>query len=239
MAGSPLQRIVDHLRLIALRHADNAVPDKDLLASFLHTHDEAAFEALVRRHRPMVLGVCRRILQNRHDAEDAFQATFLVLVRKAASISNRDRLVSWLYGVAQHTALRALSRAARRRIEGSPCPPNRLTDVAVHEFLPLLDQEFARLPEKYRMPILLCDLEGKTRKEAAKLLGLPAATLSTQLDRGQALLAKRLTRHGYTLSGGALAVALSQNLAAAMPHGLVASTVKAGTRWRSERRPEL
>src|SRR5262249_27159382 len=140
MATSPLQRVVDHWRLVALRQAASAVPDKDLLDSYLQTRDEAAFETLVRRHGPMVLGVCRRVLQNRHDAEDAFEATFLVLLRKAASIGKRDRLVSWLYGVAQRPARRALSRAATRRIKEKAMavkPP--ASDDAVHELLPLLD----------------------------------------------------------------------------------------------------
>src|SRR5256885_822544 len=114
MATSPLQKVVDHLHRVALLQEAARFTDEELLEGFLTRHENAAFEALVRRHGPMVLGVCRRVLRDRHDADDAFQATFLVLIRKAASISKRERLVNWLYGVAQRTAWQARKQAVRR-----------------------------------------------------------------------------------------------------------------------------
>ena len=152
--------------------------------------DEAAFEALVRRHGPMVLGVCRRVLRNHHDAEDAFQATFLVLVRKAASIVPREMVANWLYGVAYRTALKARSMIARQRVRERqvtemPEPEAAEPDDCWRDLQPLLDQELSRLPDKYRVPIVLCDLEGKTGKEAARQLGWPEGTVASRLARGR------------------------------------------------------
>jgi RNA polymerase sigma factor (sigma-70 family) len=180
----------------------------------------------------MVLGVCRRVLANFHDADDAFQATFLVLVRKAASLRSSGLLANWLYGVAYRTALKARAAAARRRarekqIIDMPAPQVGTGEVW-HELQLHLDRELQRLPEKYRVPVVLCDLEGKTRKEAARLVGVPEGALSTRLARARALLAKRLARHGLGLSGGMLAVALSQGEASAcLSPPLVLATVKA------------
>src|SRR5262249_28273585 len=154
-----------------------------------------------------------------HDAEDAFQATFLVLVRKAASIASRDLLANWLYGVAHQTALKARSVAARRRErerQGTDMPETATADESLwHHLLPMLDQELSRLPEKYRTAIVLCDLEDRTRKEAALQLGLPEGTVASRLSRARVMLAKRLARHGLAVSGGALAAVLSQNGASA------------------------
>jgi RNA polymerase sigma factor (sigma-70 family) len=181
----------------------------------------------------MVLGVCRRILNSSHDAEDAFQATFLVFVRKAASIAQRGLLANWLYGTAYRTALEARSTTARRRtrektvsvLPDVEAPP--MNDTWDH-VRPLIDLELERLPDKYRVPVILCDLEGKTRREAARQLGWPEGTVSGRLARARTLLARRLARHGLALSGGALAVALSQNSASAsVPASLVSSTAKA------------
>src|SRR5262249_8074968 len=161
--------------------------------------DDAAFAALVRRHGPMVWGVCRRALANPHDAEDAFQATFLVLVRKAACVQPRDLVANWLYGVARITAHRARVANAKRRSrerhvptrpEGPPAP------VPCDDLPPLLAQELARLPDRYRAVILLCDLEGRTRKETARHLGVPEGTVGGRLARARTLLARRLARHG-------------------------------------------
>src|SRR5579863_8539564 len=165
----------------------------------------------------MVLGVCRRVLHDRHDAEDAFQATFLVLIRKAASIGKRELLANWLYGVAHRTALKARKGAARRRAKERQVRDMAQTQVAgdeaIEKMLPLLDQELSRLPDKYRVPIILCDLEGKTRRAAAQQLDLGEKTFSTRLDRARVMLAKRLARHGTILSSSALALAISQNMA--------------------------
>jgi RNA polymerase sigma factor (sigma-70 family) len=169
--------------------------DGQLLARFVATRDEAAFAALVRRHGPMVLGVCRRVLRHQQDAEDAFQATFLVLARKAGSVMNQESVGSFLHGVAHRTALQARSVNARRRarerqVEEMPHPT--VAAVEPPDWLPLLDRELGRLPEKYRAAVVLCYLEGRSRREAARQLGVPEGTLSSRLAAARAMLARRL-----------------------------------------------
>ena len=211
------------------------ITDGQLLERFIRGRDAAAFEALVQWHGPMVLGVCRRLLRNEHDAEDAFQATFLVLVHKAASIVPREMVGNWLYGVAYRTALRAKSTAAKRRtiekqVATMPEPEIAQADESWRLLQPLLDQELSRLPDKYRVPIVLCHLEGKTQKEAARLLAWPEGTVAVRLMRARAMLAKRLARCGLPLSAGLLALALVQNpMSAGVPAPLVAGTVKTAT----------
>jgi RNA polymerase sigma factor (sigma-70 family) len=206
--------------------------DGELLERFLAAREEAAFEALLRRHGSMVLGVCRRVLRHEQDAEDAFQATFLVFARKATTIWPRDMVANWLFGVAYRTALGAKTAIARRRLKERQVNPMRPTDDSASHFWqdlqPLLDEELNHLPNKYRVPIVLCDLEGKSRQEAAWQLGWLPGTLSGRLARARGMLAKRLTRRGITVSGGVLAAALGQNLASAsVPPSLLAGTVKA------------
>jgi RNA polymerase sigma factor (sigma-70 family) len=205
--------------------------DGQLLECFIARRDEAAFEALVRRHGPMVWGVCRRVLRNDADAEDAFQATFLVLTRKAAAVAHRAALGAWLYGVAHNTALKAKSMNDRRRVKerrSAEAPRPDAADEPWRDLLPLLDAELSRLPDKYRAPIVLCELEGRTLKEAARQIGCPPGTAASRLARGRALLARRLARHGPALSGDASASALFLNAASAgAPAPLVACTVKA------------
>jgi RNA polymerase sigma factor (sigma-70 family) len=223
-------QVLRHLRRAALLRDGAGLTDAQLLERFLTHRDETAVEAIVRRHGPMVMGVCRRVLHNRHDAEDAFQATFLVLVRKAAVIASRELLANWLYGVAFNTARKARAASARRRRhetqvtempEGEAVSPDPWDDLR-----PLLDQELHLLPDRYRAPIVLCDLEGKTHKEAAAQLGWPVGTLSGRLARARALLAGRLTRRGLLLSGPALAAALSADAASAcLPASVAASAV--------------
>jgi RNA polymerase sigma factor (sigma-70 family) len=233
MTTSRMTGVLRHLHRAVMRRDGAGLTDGQLLDDFLTHREEAAFEALVRRHGPMVLGVCRRVLNNPHDAEDAFQATFLVFVRKAASIAQRGLLANWLYGVAYRTALEA--RSTRMRRQARERTVSVMPDVEAlpmndpwDKVRPLLDGELERLPDKYRVPVILCDLEGKTRKEAARQLGWPEGTVSGRLARARTLLARRLARHGLALSGGALAVALSQNTASAsIPAPLVTSTVKA------------
>src|SRR5260370_5200988 len=179
----------------------------------------------------MVLAVCRRVLHHDQDAEDAFQATFLVLVRKAATIWPRHMLPNWLLGVAYRTALAAKTAAAGRRLRERQANPMISTDAPVNELWrdlrPILDEELSHLPSKYRVPIVLCDLEGKSRQEAARQLGWLPGTLSGRLARARAMLAKRLTRRGLTVSGGVLAGALAQNLpSASAPPSLLAGPVK-------------
>jgi len=214
-----------------LQQTGGGLSDRQLLARFVAARDETAFAALVRRHGPMVLGACRRVLRDYHDAEDAWQATFLVLARKAASLAVGESLGCWLYGVAYRAALEAREFNARRRGREVPMGGVPHPDVAPSEpqdWRPLLDRELNLLPEKYRAPIVLCDLEGRPRREAARLLGATEGTLSSRLARGRALLAKRLTRCGVALSGGALTVALSEGAASAqVPAALVWSTAKA------------
>ncbi|MGH7222809.1 MAG: RNA polymerase sigma factor, partial [Gemmataceae bacterium] len=234
MTAHKTETLTHHLRRIILRVDGAGMTDGQLLEAFINHRDAAAFEALVRRHGSMVLGVCRRILRDPHDADDAFQATFLVLVRKADSVSPREMVGNWLYGVAQTTAVRARAAKAKRRSrerqmvnlpERETVPNDRQDDL--HE---LLDEELARLPDKYRVPIVLCDLEGRTRREVARQLKIPEGTLSSRLTTARQMLAKRLIRHGLAVSGGGLAAALSPSAASAcVPVSLVSSTVKAAT----------
>jgi RNA polymerase sigma factor (sigma-70 family) len=205
--------------------------DARLLGRFAGSHDEAAFEALVRRHGPMVLGVCRRVLRNEADAEDAFQATFLILARKAACVARRELVGNWLYGVAYRVALKAKAMNARRRVkerEAGMAPRPGPAEEGWRRLEPLLDQELQALPGKYRAPVVLCDLQGKTRKEAAHELGWPEGTVAGRLVRARGLLAKRPARHGAVLGGvGAAALLSFESASACVPGPLLTSTVKA------------
>lgn len=231
MAKGPMQSVLQHIRSLVVAQEAAGLADSPLLERFLTQRDEAAFEALVRRHGPMVMGVCRRVLRNPDDAEDAFHATFLVLVRKAGSIAKRQLLGNWLYGVAYRTARAARSAVERRRAKEAKAVPRQqsLEESAGQELLPLLDYELSRLPDKYRIPVILCELEGKSRPDVARQLGLPEGTLSSRLARARAMLARRLTQRGVTLAGAALAAELSQHAnSAVVPSSLIVSTVKAG-----------
>jgi RNA polymerase sigma factor (sigma-70 family) len=205
--------------------------DRTLLQRFSGAKDESAFENLVRRHGPMVLGVCRRVLDNTHDAEDAFQATFLVLARKAHSLRNPELLANWLYGVAQRTARKAKVLAARRsQKERQAFPMAALNptgnDEDGQEIRALLDQELERLPAKYRLPLILCYLEGMTNEEAARKLGWPVGSMSYRLARGRELLRQRLAQRGQVLPSAAFAVMLARTTAPATLSGsLVKATV--------------
>jgi RNA polymerase sigma factor (sigma-70 family) len=234
MATSRKSEVIQHLHGAGPLPCGAGSPDGQLLTDYLSRRDEAALAALVRRHGPMVWGVCRRVLRNYHDVEDAFQATFLVLVRKAASIASRELLANWLYGVAYQTALNARATAARRGArerQVTKMPEPEATPQGLWQDLqPLLDQELSRLPDKYRVPIVLCDLEGKTRKEAARQIGCPEGTVAGRLARARALLAKRLARHGLAATAGTLAAGLAQGAASAcVPAAVVSSTIKAAT----------
>ncbi len=229
-----MNKVLQHIRTIALLQAAGEQTDGQLLESFVRRREAAALEALVRRHGPMVWGVCRRILHNHHDAEDAFQATFLVLVRKAASVKPRQMVGNWLYGVAHQTASKARATRAKRhtrerQVVDMPESAVKARDLW-NDLLPVLDQELSRLPDKYRVAVVLCDLEGKTRKEAARQLGCPEGTIAGRLTRARIMLAKRLTGRGVALSGGALAAVLSQQAAsAAVPASVTISTIKAAS----------
>jgi RNA polymerase sigma factor (sigma-70 family) len=225
--------VLDHLRSAVQREHDAALTDDELLAHYLARRDETAFEALARRHGPMVLRVCRRVLGNTADSEDAFQATFLVLVRKAASIHPRANVATWLHGVAYLTALKARAAAIKRRIKERRAGEMGRAEVSVDRWadvLPLLDKELSLLPERYRVPIVLCELEGKSLKEAARQMDWPEGTLAGRLSRGRALLARRMARHGAALS--VTTVALSP---VAVSTALASSTVKAAVAYGAGR----
>jgi RNA polymerase sigma factor (sigma-70 family) len=218
------------VRRAVLSQDCGGLTDGQLLTCFMEQGDPAAFEGLLRRHGPMVLGVCRRILGDSHDAEDAFQAVFLVFVRKANSIAPREAVGGWLYGVAYRTAVEARNKRGRRRarekqVEAMPHPSVEPDDTWP-ELKPLLDKELNRLPEKFRVPVVLCDLEGLPRRQVARQLGVPEGTLSSRLHTGRRTLAQRLSRYGLALSGGALAATLTRRASAALPTPLVVSTVK-------------
>ncbi len=227
MPFDSVARVIDRVR-------DAALTDGQLLDRFLAARDEAAFAALVRRHAAMVLGVCRRTLAHDQDAEDAFQATFLVLVKRAAAVVPRDAVGPWLHGVAYRTALEARARNLRRRArekQVSELPhPIAPADPPRGDWRPLLDGELSRLPAKYRLPVVLCDLEGRGRPEVSRRLGVPEGTLSSRLARGRKMLARRLSRRGVTLAAAALAGEMAREAAVAAPAPLVASTVHAAAR---------
>jgi RNA polymerase sigma factor (sigma-70 family) len=234
MATSTGRSVIRHLSRAAVLSDDVARPDAELLADFIARREESAFTALVRRHGPMVLAVCRRVVGNPHDADDAFQAAFLVLARKSASIVDRGLLANWLYGVAYRTALEARTRMLRRSaaettLPNFPDPAGEPADDNA-ELLALLDRELNRLADKYRVPVVLCELEGRSRREAAELLGIPEGTLSSRLAAARRMLADRLLRRGVAVSVGAVTAALSHRAASAsVPASLIARAVTAAT----------
>lgn len=232
MAHGPASTVLRHLR--RLLGAADMTGDSDgrLLERFVSGQDESAFAELMDRHGPMVLGVCRRVLRNAHDAEDVFQASFLVLVRKAASITKRDSFGSWLYWVAYRLAIKARAqtdkRQAQQRQVFDMIAADQGDSLDHSDLAPVLDEELARLPEKYRAPLVLCYLEGKTSEQAARELGWPKGTVFTRLNRGRDVLRRRLTRRGLALAAAAVAPALSENLSqAAVPHAFAAATLQA------------
>ncbi len=231
MPTSPMSEIIRYLRSLQRLPEEADLTDGQLLDCYVSRRESAALEALVRRHGPMVWGVCSRILQNHHDAEDAFQATFLVLARKAASIRWGAKVGNWLYGVAHQTALKARATRAKRKmrerqVENMPEPA--MAEQDGNDLQAVLDQELSCLPEKYRTVVVLCELEGKTVRDAARHLGCPEGTVASRLARGRALLAKRLARHGLAVTGATLATVLSQKAASAsVPTAVLSSTIKA------------
>jgi RNA polymerase sigma factor (sigma-70 family) len=217
--------------------------DGELMGEFVESRSPAAFEELVCRHGPMVLGVCLRVLRQRQDAEDAFQATFLVLARKAGSVSPRNAVGNWLHGVALQTAVRARAMNMKRRRREAPVssvPESEVREPRWDDVAEVLDEELGRLPDHYRAVILLCDVEGRTRADAARHLECPEGSVSSRLSRARALLARRLTRRGVTAPLSGLALMVGSNATPArVPAALVKSTVEtagslaAGTALRS------
>jgi RNA polymerase sigma factor (sigma-70 family) len=221
MTTSPLSVVIQH-HLADLRPDWDGMTDGELLARFLGSRDEDALAALVRRHASMVWGVCCRLL-NLHDAEDAFQATFLVLVRKASNVPSQA-VANWLYGVARQTAVRLRATAARqgrREKQVANMPEPTMPEVRDADLHSVVDEELSRLPDHYRGVILLCDLEGMTRKEAARQLGIPEGSVASRLARARTMLARRLSLRGLLGSAGTVLSAVSA------PPTLVASTIKA------------
>jgi RNA polymerase sigma factor (sigma-70 family) len=239
MSGTSAGTLLRHVReLLAGRCA---APDAELLERFARRGDEAAFAALMQRHGPLVWGTVRRVLGREQDAEDAFQATFLVLARKARSVRQSGSVGSFLYGVAYRLAVRARADAARRgrhqRRAAEQAPAARPDDVTWRELREVLDAELARLPERYRAPLLLCYLEGQTQDEAARQLGWKKRTVKARLDHGRELLRRRLARRGLPL-GAALAGPLLAGGEAPAAARLVAETARAAGPFTAGRRPE-
>lgn len=232
-AGNPDRAI---LRTLLHMQGQGLLTDGQLLERFAANGDEGAFEAVVWRHSALVLRVCRRVLGQVQDAEDAFQATFIVLARKARSLTTFSWIGGWLHKVAGRIALRARAKIARRRAleqpgTGMTTEPATLTDpdraAAWGDAQPILDEELNRLPERYRLPLVLCYLEGKTIQEAAGHLHCPAGTVASRLARARDRLHGRLTRRGLALSAGALALLLSREaIRAAAPAPLVTTTAR-------------
>jgi RNA polymerase sigma factor (sigma-70 family) len=232
MASASAHPIIRYVRHLAASHFAAALPDAQLLERYVVRRDESAFAALVRRHGPLVLGACRRVLADPHAAEDAFQATFLVLARKAGRVRRPESLGAWLYGVATRTALKVRARQARNRRVEERAALNAVVrqadDLVWRDLRPVLDEAVAGLPEQYRVPFVLHHLEGATVAETARRLGCPPGTVAARLARAKERLRSRLSRKGVTLSAGALAVALSGKAAAAsVPVALAAGAVEA------------
>ncbi|HZY85561.1 MAG TPA: sigma-70 family RNA polymerase sigma factor, partial [Gemmataceae bacterium] len=229
MTGGPANVLLRHLRRWAAAPA--AASDRDLLRRFSARRDEAAFAALLERHGPLVLRVARRVLGNEADAEDVFQATFLVLARKAAAVAWRDSVATWLYGVAHRLALNARAAAERRRRHEAVAPPRAAApadEITLREAQAVLHEELARLPARYRAPLVHCFLEGATQDEAARELGWSLSTLKRRLRRGRELMQGRLARRGLTL-----AAALSTGLLAegTVRAALTEATRRAAVPW--------
>jgi RNA polymerase sigma factor (sigma-70 family) len=230
MAGAHLQTVVRHLRRRVGTDGAGSPSDAQLLERFVTAGDEAAFELLLWRHGAMVLRLCRRILRHEQDAEDAFQAAFLALARKAGSVSRRGSVGGWLYAVAYRAALTAKARADRRSAREAPLTdvpaPSAAAEADGRDLRPVLDEEIQRLPDRYRGPVVLCYLEGLTVAEAAARLGRPRGTIGTRLARARERLRARLTRRGLGPSAIALTAALTDPAPARPAASLIAATLR-------------
>jgi RNA polymerase sigma factor (sigma-70 family) len=236
MAGGQLSYVRQYIRKLVGLESGDVLADGQLLERYLARQDGAAFTALVHRYGPLVLGVCERVLSDPNDAEDAFQATFLVLVRKAAQLDRRGPLGNWLYAVAYRTALKVRAGAARRRArerEALEMPDKTATpEAAWNDLRPVLDEELNQLPYKYRAPLVLCYLEGKTNEQAARELGWPTGSMSRRVARGKELLRKRLLRRGIVMSAALLFPLLAHKASAAVPVVLERTTVQAAMAFK-------
>jgi RNA polymerase sigma factor (sigma-70 family) len=215
---------------------DSNLTDGQLLECYLARRDEAALAQLIERYGPLVLSLCRRLLRQAQDAEDVFQATFLLLVRKADSIGRPESVGSWLYGVAYRLARQVQANNARR-----PTTPGELPEVAIEspdqvqwqDVGSVLDEEIDRLPECYRTPFILCHVQGKTNEEAAQQLGCAKGTVLSRLARARQRLRVRLSRRGVTLSGTALAALLLPPTSTAVSAPLRDAVLRAGQQAES------
>jgi RNA polymerase sigma-70 factor (ECF subfamily) len=212
--------------------------DGQLLERYVLRRDEAAFAALADRYGSLVLGVCERVLQNSHDAEDAFQATFLVLARRADRLDRRGPLGNWLYTVAYRTAAKlkadSIRRHAHERNTFEMAASTSTEDQSWDELRPVLDEELNQLPEKYRAPLVLCCLEGKSHQQAARELGWPSGSMSRRMTRARELLRRRLVRRGVTVSAALILLLLTKKATATtVPAGLAAVTVRAAVQFGS------
>jgi RNA polymerase sigma factor (sigma-70 family) len=240
MSSAQVSTILRFIRHLTVGWKDNEMPDHQLLERFTAVGDEDAFAALLQRHGAMVLRVCQSVLHNLHDAEDVFQAVFLVLARKAGSIHRREAVSSWLYGVAHRLAMKAQASAARRRNHGkraATMPSTEpLLDLSLRELHGILHEELQRLPEVYRAPLVLCVLEEKSLEEAARLLGWSKGCVKGRLQRGREQLRARLRHRGINLSVGLLVPALAMNaMSAPVSATLTATTVRAAMQFAADR----
>jgi len=234
MTYAPLGSLMRHIRQMVGVSAAEDRTDADLLGQFASQRDEAAFAVLVQRHGPLVMGVCRRVLRDTHTAEDAFQATFLVLAKKAGAIRRREALAGWLHSVALNLALKAKAAAARRpsAVETEePMTTEPSIDLDLQAARPLLDEELQRLPAKYRLPLVLCYLQGKSNRDVARELGWPEGSMARRLSRARDLLRERLTRRGVALSAAGCAAFLEGTAEAAVSPSLTEFTVQAALRF--------
>jgi cobalt-zinc-cadmium efflux system membrane fusion protein len=235
MTTSRFNAVLRHLHRTAPADA-TGTSDAHLLERFRTVHDEAAFELLVWRHGGMVWSLCRRLLRDEQDAHDAFQAAFLALARRAGSVGARGSVGGWLYQVAYRAALAARARSLRRTARERPLTetvpatrvPDPCSEAAWRELRLALDEEVSRLPERYRLPLVLCCFAGKTNAEAARELGCAVGTVESRLTRARQRLHARLARRGFTLPAIAAAVALPRAHASACPPAaLVTAAVRA------------
>jgi RNA polymerase sigma factor (sigma-70 family) len=233
MAAGP-DTLLRYIRRLVTRPELDESSDAALLGRFITARDETAFAALVVRHGPLVLQVCQRVVGNVHDAEDAFQAAFLVLAREAATVRHPEALPAWLHGVARHAALKARSAKVRQvrqaqlvTAHAADPHPDPLSELSARELLAILDEEVQRLPKKYRLPVILCCLQGLSLEEAARQLGWTAGSVKGRLERGRKRLHDRLMRRGLTLSAALAAAEVSRSAAsaAAVAH-LAAATIR-------------
>jgi RNA polymerase sigma factor (sigma-70 family) len=235
MTTTATEAVLRHIRGLIAADRAGQVPDAELLERFATRREGAAFAALVRRHGPLVHGVCRRVLHNRHDAEDAFQAAFLALARHAGAVGRRGSVGGWLHRVAYHTAVKARARAVRReereRLAEPRTAADPLAEVSGRELMALLDEELQRLPNEYREPLVLCYLEGKTRDEAARECGCSLGTMKRRLGQGRELLRARLSARGLALPAALLTAAVVPAAGgAAVPAALAAAAVSVALR---------